>query len=74
MNDWVRIGNRYLNLGNVCEVLVDEHTRVVRVQFVGNGVVDLRDEDARDLQQLLARESRSIEEPHRSVFPLHTPS
>jgi hypothetical protein len=66
--EWVKIGARYINLANVCEVLVDERLRTARVIFTGGGQADLRDDDAGDLVDLLQRTARMPEEPHRVVF------
>lgn len=70
MNNWIVIGKRYVNLDNVSEVLFDDHPMAARVYFVGGGTVELRDNDARDLQSLLGRIASGVTEPHRSVFAM----
>lgn len=70
MVDWVRIGNRYLNLGNACEVLIDDHGNVARVIFIGGGAVELREDDARDLQAVLAGTETPGVTTHRTIFTM----
>jgi hypothetical protein len=68
MNGWVVVGNRYVNLANVNEVIIDDRLRIARLFFVGGGTVELREDDARDLQTALGRIATDIVDPHRTVF------
>ena len=70
MNGWIALGKRYINLDNVGEVLFDDHRMIARVVLVGGGMIELRDDDARDLQSLLSRTTTTVVEPHRTVFAM----
>lgn len=70
MNGWIVLGKRFINLDNVSEVLFDGHLMIARVVLVGGGIVELRDDDARDLQSLLGRAATTVVEPHRSIFAM----
>jgi hypothetical protein len=72
MTDWVKIGRRYVNLANVCEVRFDEHDRSGRLVYSGGLVETVDDDEATDLRDALLRRAAAPEEPHRTVFaPSH---
>ena len=68
MTDWVKIGQRYVNLANVCEVRFDEHERSARLIYAGGPVETINEDDVLDLRDALLQRADAPEEPHRTVF------
>ena len=53
MDNWIKIGNRYINLDNVTEVRVRDQPRTARVYFTGGGIADLDEDDTSALLSVL---------------------
>jgi hydrogenase maturation factor len=68
MSEWVKIGNRFINLSNVCEVYVDPHGRTASLVYVGGSTETIDEDEARDLHDALLSRAAVPEEPHRTVF------
>jgi hypothetical protein len=68
MADWIRVGNRYINLENICEVRHDERVDKAAVFFIGGGSAELADDDARDLIDAIVRQVTTPPAVHRTVF------
>lgn len=68
MHDWVKIGNRYINLANVCEVQMNERVRTARLLFVGGTTDVIDDDEAADLRDVLIRLATIADQQHRTVF------
>lgn len=72
MADFVRIGDRYINLDNVADVRVNPRMRVLHVFYAGGGTMELTDDEADDLIAVLERRVTDVPEAHRRVFaPAH---
>jgi hypothetical protein len=68
MDEWIKIGPRYINVRNICEVRLDEHLRDAHIFYVGGAMTELRDEEAVDLRDELMRRATIVEGTHRTVF------
>jgi hypothetical protein len=70
MADWVKIGTRYFNLENVCELHVRMRPRSAKLFFVGGGVVDLDEDDTDAIVSVLDAVAVLPEGGHRTVIQL----
>jgi hypothetical protein len=67
MNAWAKIGSRYINLSNVCEVHVRERPRSATLFFIGGGCVDLDEDDTYDIVSVLDPRTIVPQDRHRTV-------
>jgi hypothetical protein len=70
MDHWTKIGTRYINLANVCEVHLRERPRSAKLFFIGGGVVDLDEDDTDEIVSILEPRSLIPEGRHRTVVQL----
>ncbi len=68
MEEWIKVGQRFVHLATVCEVQLDEHASTARILYAGGGITLLHDDEARDLRDMLLRHATVPDEPHRTVF------
>jgi hypothetical protein len=68
MSEWVKIGNRFINLSNVSTVHVDPQGRIASLVYVGGSTETIDNDEASDLHDALLRRAEIPEEPHRTVF------
>ncbi len=68
MNEWVKVGTRFLNLSNVTEVRVHEQPRFARVFFVHGATFDLDEDDTDVLLTALNERVGAASETHRTVI------
>jgi hypothetical protein len=68
MSEWILIGNRFINLSNVCEVYVDPQCRSASLVYVGGSTETVDEDEARDLRGVLLSRAAVPQEPHRTVF------
>lgn len=68
MSEWVKIGSRYLNLGNVAEVRLHEQPRFARIYFSHGAAVDLDEDDSETLLNVLAERALDTSEKHRAIL------
>jgi hypothetical protein len=69
MGDWIKLGDRYVNVEQINEVRVHRQLHSMHVFFVGGAVLELRDEDADDLEAMITQKASIPEsESHRRVF------
>ena len=68
MSEWVKIGNRFINLSNVCEVYIDPRSHVASIVYVGGSRESVNDNEATDLHDMLLSRATVPAEPHRTVF------
>jgi hypothetical protein len=69
MDDWIKVGLRYINLANVTEVHVRERPLTARVFFTGGGVAELDEDDAHALLGVLDQHARIPEGTRRTIIP-----
>jgi hypothetical protein len=72
VDDWVKIGLRYINLANICEVHLRERPRSAKVFYVGGGHAELDEDDTLAVMAVLDARAIVPEEGHRTVIPLKT--
>ncbi len=70
MDAWAKIGSRYINLSNVCEVHVRERPRSAKLFFIGGGCVHLDEDDTCDIVSVLDPRTVVPEGGHRTVIQL----
>ena len=69
MGEWIKLGDRYVNLARINEIRVHPALHSMHVLFEGGGVLELRDEDAADLEAIVAQKATvPAREDHRKVF------
>jgi hypothetical protein len=68
MSEWVKIGNRFINLVNLCEVYIDPHGRTASLVYVGGSSETIDNDEANDLRDVLLSRAAVPTEPHRTVF------
>jgi hypothetical protein len=69
MDNWIKLGPRYINLANVAEVHLRERPRTAHVFFVGGAGAELDEDDTRSLLGILEQHALIADEVHRRVIP-----
>ena len=68
MDEWIKVGHRFIHLATVCEVQFDAHETTAHILYAGGGVTVLHNDEAGDLRDILLRHATVLDEPHRTVF------
>ena len=69
MDNWIKLGLRYINLANVAEVHLRERPPTAHLFFVGGAGAELDEDDTRSLLGYLEQHAVMPDETHRRVIP-----
>lgn len=69
MATWIQLHSRFINLANVCEVRFDEHLTSATIYFVGGGVLEVDEDDANGLDEVLRQVTSPVEPSHKTIVP-----